>query len=141
MPTLRERPSRGEISSSKNLSSSTSRTPTKARKQHDMAGEAIEVRDSIEASIEAKGDDDLEMRDADGDLVVDDEDADADGDVDMDADGDADADADADADGEVDADGEPDDEADVGRDDSSRDMLQLIRDTSEYLCSYKLPGE
>lgn len=108
-----------------------------------MAGEAIEVRDSIEASIEAKVDDDLEMRDAEGDLVVDDEDADADadGDVDMDADGDGDADGDADADGEVDADGEPDDEADLGRDDSSRDMLQLIRDTSEYLCAYKLPGE
>jgi chromatin structure-remodeling complex subunit RSC1/2 len=93
-----------------------------------MPGDAIEVRESIEAKGDV--DDDIEMEDADSPERRQDED------VDMDADGDADADADAD--------GEPDDMDEQARQEEEwRNTLQLIKDTSEYLCRYtiKVDGE
>lgn len=140
MPTLRERPSRGEISPAKKGSPTTSRSTPRSHR-NSMAADAIEVRESIEAKGDAV---DVEMEDADGSAPRGTEDADAD----AGADADADADADMDAEGEVDADGEPDDDDDgdpmqQDESDSSRDMLQLIRETSEYLCRYtiKVDGE
>jgi hypothetical protein len=63
---------------------------------------------------------------------------DADGDADAGADADADADADGDAD--ADADGEPDDDMDdqARQEEEWRNILQLIKDTSEYLCHYTI---
>lgn len=94
-----------------------------------MPGDAIEVRESIEAKGDV--DEDVEMEDAE--------------DATRPNDGDDAADADADADDDVDADGEPDDDADVAQeyDNSARDLLQLIRETSEYLCRFtiKVDGE
>ncbi|KAM7196321.1 hypothetical protein V8F33_006230 [Rhypophila sp. PSN 637] len=140
MPTLRERPSRGEISPAKKPSPTASRSTPRSHRNSMAAADAIEVRESIEA----KGDPepgDVEMEDADGSAPRDTEDPEADAD--------ADADADMDAEGEVDADGEADEDEDeddgdaMQQDDSSRDMLQLIRETSEYLCRYtiKVDGE
>lgn len=87
-----------------------------------MAGDAIEVRESIEA----KGD--VEMSDAQDTVAArrykDDADADADGDID--ADGDVD----------MDAEGEPDDDVDQAQNQESIDLLQLIKQTTEYLCDY-----
>jgi chromatin structure-remodeling complex subunit RSC1/2 len=97
-----------------------------------MPGDAIEVRESIEAKGDV--DDDIEMEDADSPERKQDED------VDMDADGDADGHADAD----TDADGEPDDMDEQARQEEEwRNTLQLIKDTSEYLCRYtiKVDGE
>jgi len=87
-------------------------------------GDAIEVAESIEA----KGD--VEMEDTnDRAARPDDSDVDADADEDVDADGDID----------MDAEGEPDDDAEqVQQDQSSVDLLQLIKDTSEYLCQYTI---
>ncbi|KAL2151607.1 hypothetical protein VTH82DRAFT_6705 [Thermothelomyces myriococcoides] len=134
MPTLRERPSRGETSpakkASQNSPAATRSTPRKRR--NSMANDAIEVRESIEAKGDV--DEDVEMEDADsparreGDEMV------------VDGNGDQDADADADAD----ADGEPDDMDEQARQEEElRNLLQLIRDTSEYLCRYtiKVDGE
>lgn len=95
-----------------------------------MPGDAIEVRESIEAKGDV--DDDVEMEDADSPTRRDGRDADAD------------ADADADGDADMDADGEPDDMTEQARQEEDwRDLLQLIRDTSEYLCRYtiKIDGE
>lgn len=100
-----------------------------------MANDAIEVRESIEAKGDV--DDDIEMDDADAESPARREDED----VDMDADGDADADADADgdADADADADGEPDDMDEQARQEEEwRNILQLIKDTSEYLCHYTI---
>jgi len=87
-----------------------------------MAGDAIEVRESIEA----KGD--VEMQDAnpvarrgpDPSLDPAGSDIDADGDVDMDAEGSPD-----------------DDSRQAQQDQSSIDLLQLIKEVSEYLCQVK----
>ncbi|KAK4228205.1 hypothetical protein QBC38DRAFT_362517 [Podospora fimiseda] len=147
MPTLRERPSRGENSPAKKISSYSS-SPNKTRRSnnlYNMPADAtsIEVRESIEAKGDI--DDDVEMEDA----------------VEYrrpatTATTTTDADADADADGDIDAEGEPDDDIEVrggGLDDDDeededevdgqRDVLQLIKDTSEYLCRYtiKVDGE
>jgi len=113
-----------------------------------MAADAIEVRESIEAKGDAG---DVDMDDVDdsnrarkglelGNPIPDaDADADADADLDADADADADVDMDADGDADADADGDPDEDSDeMQQDDSSRDMFQLIRDTSEYLCRYTI---
>lgn len=98
-----------------------------------MANDAIEVRESIEAKGDV--DDDIEMDDADAESPARREDED----VDMDADGDADADADADGDADADADGEPDDMDEQARQEEEwRNILQLIKDTSEYLCHYTI---
>jgi len=105
-----------------------------------MAADAIVVRESIEA----KGD--VEMDDVDDDNKTrrapeTDADEDADADADEDADGDADGDADADADGDIDmdAEGETDDGGDQAQQDqSSIDLLQLIKETSEYLCRFTI---
>ena len=99
-----------------------------------MPADAIEVRESIEAKGDM--DDDIEMEDADSPVRR----ADDAMDLDADAHGDEDADADADAD----ADGEPDDIGDEARQEEEwRNVLQLIKDTSEYLCHYtiKVDGE
>jgi len=103
-----------------------------------MPGDAIEVRESIEAKGDV--DEDIEMEDADGSATPrknkdKNKDKDADGDIKMGG---------ASGTGDVDADGEPDDEvAQTQQDDSQRDLLQLIRETSEYLCRYtiKIDGE
>jgi chromatin structure-remodeling complex subunit RSC1/2 len=98
-----------------------------------MANDAIEVRESIEAKGDVD-DDDMDMEDADSSAH---RDADA---MDVDADGDADPDADGDAD----ADGELDDMSEEARKEEEwRNTLQLIKDTSEYLCRYtiKVDGE
>jgi chromatin structure-remodeling complex subunit RSC1/2 len=120
-----------------------------------MVGDAIEVRESIEA----KGgldDEGVDMEDADQvaprqrqlqlresrAAAQRDQGKDADADADAEADADADADADMeDADADADADGEPDN--DEAQDDAKTDMFQLIQDTSKYLCSYtiQLDGE
>ena len=103
-----------------------------------MPADAIEVRESIEAKGDV--DDDVEMEDADSPVRRADDEMDLDADADADADGDEDADADADAD----ADGEPDDIGDEARQEEEwRNILQLIKDTSEYLCHYtiKVDGE
>lgn len=88
-----------------------------------MAGDAIEVRESIEA----KGD--VEMSDVQDTVAArryskDDGDADADGELD------------ADGDFDMDADGEPDDDAEQAQNQESIDLLQLIKQTTEYLCEY-----
>ena len=103
-----------------------------------MPADAIEVRESIEAKGDV--DDDVEMEDADSPVRRADDEMDLDADADADADGDEDADADADAD----ADGEPDDIGDEAlQEEEWRNILQLIKDTSEYLCHYtiKVDGE
>ena len=97
-----------------------------------MPADAIEVRESIEAKGDV--DDDVEMEDADSPVRR------ADDEMDLDADALGDEDADADAD----ADGEPDDMGDEARQEEEwRNVLQLIKDTSEYLCHYtiKVDGE
>jgi chromatin structure-remodeling complex subunit RSC1/2 len=105
-----------------------------------MANDAIEVRESIEAKGDV--DDDIDMEDADSPARKEDEDVDMDGDGDADAGADADADADADGDGDADADadGEPDDDMDdqARQEEEWRNILQLIKDTSEYLCHYTI---
>ncbi|KAK0713780.1 hypothetical protein B0T26DRAFT_873826 [Lasiosphaeria miniovina] len=136
MPTLRERPSRGEISPAKKSSPTASKSTPRSHRSS-MAGDAIEVRESIEAKVTSNNGD-VEMKDADNAPRKVREDVDADADADADADVDADADADADADGESDEDMD-----DAQHDDSSPDILQLIKETSEYLCHYtvKVDGE
>ncbi|KAL2194527.1 hypothetical protein P885DRAFT_42786 [Corynascus similis CBS 632.67] len=137
MPTLRERPSRGEISpakASQNSPTATRSTPRKRRSS--MANDAIEVRESIEAKGDV--DDDVEMEDADSPAHREH------GEMDVDAEGDQDADGDADADADADADGEPDYMDEQARQEEEwRNLLQLIKDTSEYLCRYtiKVDGE
>ena len=77
---------------------------------------ATDARETIEDSIEAKGDAqraaaenvDVEMKDRD----------------------EPDADGEADAEGEVDADGEDEEEPE-------RDLLQTIHDLATFLCAYK----
>jgi hypothetical protein len=97
-----------------------------------MAGGEIEVRESIEA----KGDMDTEMSDApNAPNAPNHLNVDALGDVD--AEGDIEVDADSVDDADADADGEPDDDAILAQDDS-KDLTGLIRDTSEYLCAYKI---
>ncbi len=101
-----------------------------------MPADAIEVRESIEAKGDV--DDDVEMEDADSPVRR------GDDEMDLDADADADGDEDADADADADADGEPDDISDEARQEEEwRNVLQLIKDTSEYLCHYtiKVDGE
>lgn len=104
-----------------------------------MVCDAIEVRESIEAKGDM--DEDVEMgdagapRDAVGSTaksgaVADAETTDAGTNVD------ADAEAEGEPGDDIDADGDPDDE--VVRDDGTKDMLSLIRETSEYLCDYKI---
>ena len=78
---------------------------------------SIEVRDSIEAK--GTNDEDVDMEDAENQMDVD-----------------ADADADADAEGEEDADGEPDDAAPSRSSKGPRDLVQVIENTSNYLCNY-----
>jgi chromatin structure-remodeling complex subunit RSC1/2 len=134
MPTLRERPSRGEMSPAKKAShnSPTATRSTPRKRRSSMANDAIEVRESIEAKGDV--DDDVEMEDADSPARGEDEE------MDVDADGDPDGDGDADAD----ADGEPDDMDEQARQEEEwRNLLQLIKDTSEYLCRYtiKVDGE
>lgn len=136
MPTLRERPSRADISPSKKSAqnSPTASRSTPRKRRGSMPADAIEVRESIEAKGDM--DDDIEMEDADSPVRR----ADDAMDLDADAHGDEDADADADAD----ADGEPDDIGDEARQEEEwRNVLQLIKDTSEYLCHYtiKVDGE
>jgi chromatin structure-remodeling complex subunit RSC1/2 len=112
-----------------------------------MAGDAIEVRESIEA----KGDvnEDVEMKDAHDAITpkLDARNSDAKNEADADAEADPDADADADADGEVDeevdAEGEEEnDEDDEGRQsvpvsNSHKDLINLIRECADYLCEYE----
>lgn len=101
-----------------------------------MANDAIEVRESIEAKGDV--DDDVEMEDADSPAHREH------GEMDVDAEGDQDADGDADADADADADGEPDYMDEQARQEEEwRNLLQLIKDTSEYLCRYtiKVDGE
>ncbi|KAK4099865.1 hypothetical protein N658DRAFT_147231 [Parathielavia hyrcaniae] len=134
MPTLRERPSRVEMSPAKKASqnSPTATRSTPRKRRSSMPADAIEVRESIEAKGDV--DDDIEMEDADSPARNKNED------VDMDADGDADADADPDADAE----GEPDDMDEHARQEQNwRNTLQLIKDASDYLCRYtiKVDGE
>ena len=76
---------------------------------------SIEVRDSIEAK--GANDEDVEMEDA-GDQM------------------DIDADADADAEGEEDAEGEPDDGEPSRSSSDPKNLLQVIDNTSQYLCNY-----
>ena len=100
--------------------------------------DAAPTRDANEVreSIEAKGDvnDDVEMEDADAGAKDDQprKAAKRDHDTDM-------ADDRDDDDDEEDEDEDEDEE----ESDSARDLLQLIRDTSEYLCRYtiKVDGE
>jgi chromatin structure-remodeling complex subunit RSC1/2 len=100
-----------------------------------MAGDAIEVRESIEAKGDV--DKDVEMEDAidaAGDVVE--EDAEADADADAEADPDAEGEVDADGEPDVDADGEPDDgDAQPARD--TKDLLNLIDETQSYLSNYE----
>ncbi|KAL2132869.1 hypothetical protein VTI74DRAFT_3215 [Chaetomium olivicolor] len=133
MPTLRERPSRGEISPAKKVpqNSPTATRSTPRKRRSSMPGDAIEVRESIEAKGDA--DDDVEMPDADTPARSENDTKDVD------------AERDADADDDVDADGEPDDEAleQARQEEEWKNTLQLIKDTSEYLCHYtiKVDGE
>ncbi|KAK4156835.1 hypothetical protein C8A00DRAFT_40741 [Chaetomidium leptoderma] len=134
MPTLRERPSRGEMSPAKKGSqnSPTAMRSTPRKRRGSMSNDAIEVRESIEAKgdvNDVNDDDDVEMEDAYSPARKEDEDEDADGE----------ADADADVDMDVDADGEPDDVSEQTRQEEEwRNILQLIKDTSEYLCRYTI---
>lgn len=92
--------------------------------------DAIEVRESIEAKGDA--DDDVEMEDAD---AKDDEPRKpANKNVNKDMADDRDADDDEE---------DEDEDEDEEESDSAKDLLQLIRDTSEYLCRYtiKVDGE
>lgn len=81
--------------------------------------DALEARETIEDSIEAKGvarsgpPEDVEMRDPD-------EDEDADGETD--------------AEGEEDAEGEDDDEEPES---GGKDLLETIQDLATFLCAYK----
>jgi chromatin structure-remodeling complex subunit RSC1/2 len=100
MPTLRTRASRGELPD-------PSQTPPSARKSK-MRGDAIEVRESIEAKGDM--DDDVEMEDADK------------------------GDVDADGESDVDADGEPDD---VEPERGPKSLLQLIESSAHYLSNYE----
>lgn len=96
--------------------------------------DAIEVRETIEAKGDV--DDDIDMDDADSPMRNENDE------MDVDVDGDADADGEADAD--ADADGEPDDMGEEARQEEEwRNLLQVIKDTSEYLCQYtiKVDGE
>ncbi|KAL2185938.1 hypothetical protein L209DRAFT_754425 [Thermothelomyces heterothallicus CBS 203.75] len=132
MPTLRERPNRGETSPAKKASqnSPTATRSTPRKRRSSMANDAIEVRESIEAKGDV--DEDVEMEDADSPARREDDE--------MVVNGNGDQDADADAD----ADGEPDDMDEQARQEEElRNLLQLIRDTSEYLCRYtiKVDGE
>ncbi|AEO60256.1 hypothetical protein MYCTH_108504 [Thermothelomyces thermophilus ATCC 42464] len=132
MPTLRERPNRGETSPAKKASqnSPTATRSTPRKRRSSMANDAIEVRESIEAKGDV--DEDVEMEDADSPAHREDDE--------MVVNGNGDQDADADAD----ADGEPDDMDEQARQEEElRNLLQLIRDTSEYLCRYtiKVDGE
>ncbi|KAK3391632.1 hypothetical protein B0T20DRAFT_489797 [Sordaria brevicollis] len=155
MPTLRERPSRGDSSPAKRNSASSAAastrtaartTPRTTRRQSSNtntntmaaapARDAIEVRESIEAKGGA--DDDVEMEDAD---AKDDKPRKStrsrNKDVKM-ADGEEDDDDDDDEEEE-----DEDEDEDEEESDSAKDLLQLIRDTSEYLCRYtiKVDGE
>ncbi|KAK3384811.1 hypothetical protein B0H63DRAFT_471677 [Podospora didyma] len=132
MPTLRERTSRGEISPAKKTSPAQPKSIARSHRSS-MAGDAIEVRESIEAK--AVSDDDVDMDDADTRRGDDDSDADADADADMDDEGDVDAD------GEPDEGDDVDDDMDEQQDEGSRDMLLLIKDTSEYLCRYTVKAD
>lgn len=107
-----------------------------------LSGDEIMVRDSIEA----KGDEDVEMEDAPAATNGGAHDASAEADMTVKVKGVTDSQADAD--GDVDADGEVDDDAAetsmVGRpgrkrgpDTPQRRLLQLIDTTSRYLCDYE----
>jgi len=100
-----------------------------------MAGDAIEVRESIEAKGDA--DEDIAMEDA-IDAAGDDakDDAPMKTDTDPDADAPADMDADGEPDEEVDADGEPD-EGGAQPAQNIRELLNLIDETQSYLSNYK----
>lgn len=91
--------------------------------------DAIEVRESIEAKGDV--DDDVEMEDADAN------------DDDKRKAADKDQDADMADDREDDDEEDEDEDEDEEESDSAKDLLQLIRDTSEYLCRYtiKVDGE
>lgn len=98
-----------------------------------MAADAIVVRESIEA----KGD--VEMDDVDDTKTRRAPEAEADEDADGDADEDAEGDVDADGDIDMDAEGDTDDGGDQAQQDqSSIDLLQLIKETSEYLCHFTI---
>jgi chromatin structure-remodeling complex subunit RSC1/2 len=107
-----------------------------------MAGDAIEVRESIEAKGDA--DDDVVMADAidaKREEVVEDADAPAEEDADADAEGELDADGEPDeeldADADADADGEPDDGDSTQRRRDLRELLNLIDETQSYLSNYQ----
>ncbi|KAK3348119.1 hypothetical protein B0H65DRAFT_508072 [Neurospora tetraspora] len=148
MPTLRERPSRGDFSPAKRNTTSSAAAPTRTtarttprttRRQSSNTNSntmaAAPTRDAIEVreSIEAKGDvdDDVEMEDADAN------------DDDKRKAADKDQDADMADDREDDDEEDEDEDEDEEESDSAKDLLQLIRDTSEYLCRYtiKVDGE
>ncbi|KAK3487219.1 hypothetical protein B0T13DRAFT_491774 [Neurospora crassa] len=149
MPTLRERPSRGDSSPAKRNTTSSAAAPTRTaarttprttRRQSSNINSnimaAAPARDAIEVreSIEAKGDvdDDVDMEDAD---AKDDEPR-------KPTDKDQDADMAGDREDAEEEDHDQDEE-DEEESDSAKDLLQLIRDTSEYLCRYtiKVDGE
>lgn len=89
-----------------------------------MAGDAIEVRESIEAKgdVEMQDVGDVARHDPGADLDATGSDVDADGDVDMDAEGSPDYDA-----------------HQTQQDQSSIDLLQLIKEVSEFLCQVTVP--
>lgn len=95
------------------------------------ARDAIEVRESIEAKGDV--DDDVDMEDAD---AKDDEPR-------KPTDKDHDADMADNREDDEDEDQDQDEEDEEEESDSAKDLLQLIRDTSEYLCRYtiKVDGE
>lgn len=97
--------------------------------------DAIEVRESIEAKGDV--DDDVEMEDADAD-AKDNEPRKA-----ANKGKDADMAHDRDNDDDDEKDQDEDEDEDEEESDSAKDLLQLIRDTSEYLCRYtiKVDGE
>jgi chromatin structure-remodeling complex subunit RSC1/2 len=111
-----------------------------------MAGDAIEVRESIEAKGDA--DKDVTMtdavdapnenadEDAPGEEDAEGEDVDAEGEPDDEVD--ADADADGEADPDADAEGEPDD-GDVAAQQRRdiRQLIHLIDECQAYLSNYK----
>lgn len=107
-----------------------------------MEGDAIEVRESIEAK--GNKDEDVVMGDATdatnerGASADADADADADAEGDVDAEGEPDEEADADADADADAEGEPDDgDSNTQQRRDQRELLNLIDATQSYLSNYK----
>lgn len=106
-----------------------------------MAGDAVEVRESIEA----KGDvnEDVEMKDAPDAITPKLETRHSDAKNEADAEADPDADADGEVDDEADAEGEEDHDDDAeGRQsvpvsNSHKDLINLIRECADYLCEYE----